>query len=515
MDKEEDKTEASASVKVKSGLIDNNNTENKNLVDIQKKSIEVEKESIKAETNSEDTKTESINNYDPANVHYENDRAIYTDQKTGYQYIWNAEKQEWEPKNSNISYGFEDDTHTYTDADGTKFFWDKEKNAWFPKINDDFMAIYQMNYGFFDNKQGKECSEGKTQGKNDKLRLLGNQEPTENLKKYLEKEERALHGKKYLEKQEANSDMEENFLDKQSQNNTSKKGEKRKASDPTWFELDEKQNTKVYVSNLPLDITEEEFVDLMQKYGIIMKDVNTGKLKIKLYTEPNSNYLKGDALCTYVRVESVDLAINLLDGYDLRGKKIKVERAKFQMKGEYDPKLKPKQKKKKEKLKLKKMQEKLFDWRPEKMRGERSKHERIIIIRNVFDPDIFDKDVGLILEYQQDLREECSKCGEVRKVIIYDRHPEGVAQVNMKEPEEADACVQMLNGRWFNKRQLKAEIWDGKTKFKVAETDSQISQRLTNWDKFLEDDEVKSEDKKVEDGTSEKTEVKSEESKQM
>jgi HIV Tat-specific factor 1 len=54
----------------------------------------------------------------------------------------------------------------------------------------------------------------------------------------------------------------------------------------------------------------------------------------------------------------VDLALKLLDGYELRGHKLHVERAKFQMKGSYDPNLKPKKRKKKEKEKLKKMQEK-------------------------------------------------------------------------------------------------------------------------------------------------------------
>lgn len=62
----------------------------------------------------------------------------------------------------------------------------------------------------------------------------------------------------------------------------------------------------------------------------------------------------------------------------------------------------------------------LFDWRPEKLRGEKSKHEKVVIIKNLFDPSIFDKEVGLILEYQQDLRDECLKCGDVRKIVIYD-----------------------------------------------------------------------------------------------
>lgn len=62
----------------------------------------------------------------------------------------------------------------------------------------------------------------------------------------------------------------------------------------------------------------------------------------------------------------------------------------------------------------------MFDWRPEKMRGERAKHERVVVVKNLFAPETFDKEVQLILEYQNDLREECKKCGTVRKVILYD-----------------------------------------------------------------------------------------------
>lgn len=384
----------------------------------------------------------SASEYDVKNVHYIGDVAIYTDPTSGYQYQWDKEKKEWILKNT-VTYGFEDDTHTYTDADGTKFFWDKEKHAWFPKITDDFMAQYQMSYGFTDNTNDTQ--------------EVPKEEP------------------KSEPKIKENEKLEEIV------------GMKRKPSAPTWFEVGDDQNTKVYVSNLPEEYTEEEFVDVMQKCGLVMRDPSTGKMKVKLYRDAEG-HLKGDALCTYIRVESVDLALKLLDGSDFKNKKIKVEKAKFEMKGEYDPKLKPKMKKRKDKQKLKRMQEKLFDWRPEKMIGERAKHERIVIVRNLFEPSLFDQDVGLILEFQQDLREECSKCGEVRKVILYDRHPEGVAQINMSCPEEADECVNLLNGRWFGKRKITAEIWDGKTKFKIAETDAEISQRIDKWDEFLEAD---------------------------
>lgn len=69
-------------------------------------------------------------------------------------YKWDAIKNQWIPKttsNENIVSDFIDGVHTYTDKDGVVFFWDETKNAWFPKIDDDFMAVYQMNYGFIDN----------------------------------------------------------------------------------------------------------------------------------------------------------------------------------------------------------------------------------------------------------------------------------------------------------------------------------------------------------------------------
>lgn len=48
------------------------------------------------------------------------------------------------------------------------------------------------------------------------------------------------------------------------------------------------------------------------------------------------------------------------------------------------------------------------------------------------------------------------------------RHPEGVAQINFKEPDAADACVQLFNNRWFGQRKITAETWDGKTKYKCV-----------------------------------------------
>ncbi|CAB4056046.1 FOLH1 [Lepeophtheirus salmonis] len=55
-----------------------------------------------------------------------------------------------------------------------------------------------------------------------------------------------------------------------------------------WFQVEKNKNAKVYVSGLPESITEEKFINL-------------------------NGVPKGDALCSYVMVESVDLSIQILD----------------------------------------------------------------------------------------------------------------------------------------------------------------------------------------------------------
>ena len=79
---------------------------------------------------------------------------------------------------------------------------------------------------------------------------------------------------------------------------------KRKSQEPpTWFEIDEKHNTAIYVQGLPLDITMDELTELFSKCGLIARD-EKGKDKIKLYRD-RFGELKGDALCTYIKVRIV------------------------------------------------------------------------------------------------------------------------------------------------------------------------------------------------------------------
>ncbi|XP_004606713.2 HIV Tat-specific factor 1 [Sorex araneus] len=331
----------------------------------------------------------------------------------------------------------------------TPYEWDLDKKAWFPKITDDFIATYQANYGF--SNDGASSSAANMQD----VSARTVEEPPQR-------------------KTPEPSDPK-------------KKGEKRKA-ESGWFHVEEDRNTNVYVSGLPPDITVDEFIQLMSKFGIIMRDPQTEEFKVKLYKDNQGN-LKGDGLCCYLKRESVELALKLLDEDEIRGYRLHVEVAKFQLKGTYDAsKKKKKCKDYKKKLSL---QQKQLDWRPERRTGpSRMRHERVVIIKNMFHPTDFEDDPLVLNEIREDLRVECSKFGQIRKLLLFDRHPDGVASVSFREPEEADYCIQTLNGRWFGGRQITAEAWDGTTDYQVEETSREREERLKGWEAFLNSSEA-------------------------
>ncbi|XP_068757063.1 17S U2 SnRNP complex component HTATSF1-like [Montipora capricornis] len=338
----------------------------------------------------------------------------------------------------------DDKETTYVDqSDGTVYEWDPEKRGWFPKVDDDFIAAYQMNYGF--------AAEGEDESTDNKEIAVPVIDAAQTTNSQIQKQdEQAIELKK-----------------------------KKRKVDEGWFEVDDNKNPNVYVSGLPLDTTDEEFIELMSKYGIIMQDPDTGKPKIKLYRDTNGQ-LKGDGRCCYLKRESVDLAIKLLDESDYKGYIVHVEQAEFHQKGEYNPSLKKKKKNKKKKAG--KGQEKLLDWID---RDTRKKQDRIIVFKNVFNVEDFEKNPVLITELRDDIKRECEKFGEVRKVIVFDRNKEGICSVAFTTFEAADACLPVMNGRWFGGRRISAERWDGVTNYKVVETELQREERLNEWEKYL------------------------------
>lgn len=110
-----------------------------------------------------------------------------------------------------------------------------------------------------------------------------------------------------------------------------------------------KVNKAVYVTNLPLDATEDDIQGVFSKCGVIAEEIDGGKPRIKIYRNEDGT-LKGDALIIYFRPESVDLAIQMLDGTPLRygTAEMKVQAADFSYKVQQDapPKVNNKDKRK-------------------------------------------------------------------------------------------------------------------------------------------------------------------------
>ncbi|KAJ2235880.1 hypothetical protein GGI13_008551, partial [Coemansia sp. RSA 455] len=99
-------------------------------------------------------------------------------------------------------------------------------------------------------------------------------------------------------------------------------GSKRKGRDPHR----QRENTSVYISGLPLDTTEEEVGEYFSQCGAILPDILTStypgsdnKPRIKLYRNSDDT-LKGDALVTFFKAPSVQLAIGILDDSQFRAK---------------------------------------------------------------------------------------------------------------------------------------------------------------------------------------------------
>lgn len=261
-----------------------------------------------------------------------------------------------------------------------------------------------------------------------------------------------------------------------------KKAKKEEQQDG-FFQQDEKSNCHMYVSGMPTESFDESMLcGYMKKAGIIAEDEG-GQPKVKLYRNADGT-LKGDGRVCFLKVESVSLALTILDGGEIApGFPVSIVRATFEAKAGGMRKKKPKKKKQQ-----KESQEKQhLSWHEDK--GEVSKKAAgVVVIKNMFDPKQFDEDATYLTDIQSELRSECSNFGEVKKIMIFDRHPEGVISVKFADMISAQKCMLKMNNRNYNKRTLLAEMWDGRTNYKIEETDAERDARRAKWEADLEKD---------------------------
>uniref|UniRef100_A0A0N4Z2K8 17S U2 SnRNP complex component HTATSF1 n=1 Tax=Parastrongyloides trichosuri TaxID=131310 RepID=A0A0N4Z2K8_PARTI len=335
------------------------------------------------------------------------------------------------------------------------------KVRWDPTIDDEFLAMYKMNYG----------TEGEVEEKVSQ---------SEAIKMYMKEKGRAS-GDCDSDEEKGDKKVDEKGNDEKSKKN---KNGKRPSG---WIDFEEDKNTTVYVQGLPLDMTEEKFVELFSKCGVIQNDPRTNKPKIKLYRNEDGS-LKGDGTCRYIKRESIFLALQILDGMKVDDDcELKVEEAKFQMKGEFDPKKKKRGLTAQEKKKFLERQNKIFEFKPDLPVNYRPKSDCVVILKNAFDINELIKDASLLFDIKESATELFSKYGTVKKVIVYENNRDGVISGKFTNTEESDLAVKHLNGSLFRGRVLVADYWDGRTKYAVSEDEEQIKERMKNWEQYLQD----------------------------
>ncbi|KAI1280960.1 hypothetical protein F5Y07DRAFT_314131 [Xylaria sp. FL0933] len=293
----------------------------------------------------------------------------------------------------------------------------------------------------------------------------------------------------------------------------------------------QRQNTAIYVTGLPLDVTVDEVHEVFsRKCGVIAEEIDSGRPRIKLYTDDKGN-LQGDALIVFFKPQSVEMAIMLLDDTDFRytasglssgrmrvqAADSKYKKTHYDKEGEDDagnggrsgttehgsgsgnngaaandsnngahnpitgtgkPRDKARDQDKQKIIKrTQKLDAKLADWDDEDDSPFAAQLEtnapkgRVVILRHMFTLRELEEDPAAMLEIKEDIRDECSKLGTVTNVVLYDLEEEGIASVKFKTPEAAAACVDLMDGRAFDGRTVRATIATAKEKYRRSDKD--------------------------------------------
>jgi HIV Tat-specific factor 1 len=258
-------------------------------------------------------------------------------------------------------------------------------------------------------------------------------------------------------------------------------------------------SSAVFVQGLPSSATAEQVAAYFSKCGILKKDPSSHQDRVKLYEDEATGQRTGEALVIFLQPPSVDLAVELLDQVEFApGHTLAVSVAKFEPKpgGEREAARPKKQRKpaqpdtqpkadKRVKQVLKMQEQLALSWSD----GDGPVKEAalcIVVLKNMFDPQTLANGGDAALgELRADIDEGLEMVdGEVRKVTVFKRHPEGVVLVRFTDPVHAEECVRVMRGRWFDGRRIDAQLWDGVTMYGATDHDEKDREEEARMDQF-------------------------------
>lgn len=360
-------------------------------------------------------------------------------------------------RDERISFSTLDRKHIAVQDDGTEFEFDRQLKRWIPTYDEEELAARQRMYAGDSTEEGDAAAE------------------TDNKRK--RKEDSAAARKK------------------------------QKAPPQP------RQNTAVYVTGIPLDATVDEVHEVFsRKCGVIAEEIDSGRPRIKMYTDTEDRF-KGDALVVFFKPQSVEMAIMLLDDTDFRystsgapSGKMKVQAADSSYKktqheaaeatsgkanggitngadgrnGAPQKSVKDRREREQDKQKIikrtQKLDAKLADWdddEPQSAEIETNqKKDKVVVLRHMFTLQELVEDPAALLDIKDDIREECEKLGAITNVTLYDLEEDGIVSVKFQSPKSAEACIELMDGRAFDGRVVRATFATGKEKFKKSGKDN-------------------------------------------
>lgn len=196
----------------------------------------------------------------------------------------------------------------------------------------------------------------------------------------------------------------------------------------------------IYVSGLPTsaDMTMAELAQWFSICGIIRND-EANSPKVRLYRSPDGS-LKGDGIICFLKKESVELAMQLRDGAEIRpGFPVKVSRAVYEAKAGFVPR---KRQKKKGSRAAAGDQAKELGWGDDDDQQQQQGNVHAVL-RGMFTLDDTLAEPNFIRELREDVMAEASKMGEVVSVVVFENNPEGIVTVKFRDPDSADRCIKV------------------------------------------------------------------------